>query len=390
MFIRANSCPICLTPWKEENVTCLSCGAAAEFYFERPFPLRESVDEAKLEQTVSRVRAYLVDHQNHGLARYTLGLAYVNLGLLPEGRAEIKQAARLLPEKVQVAYEAAVIGAKQGDFSDEVLEPLDRVIERKPDFKEALFLRGIVMRERGNLGEAVRSWQKAYKLDNSYAPAYGELQEFARANVRLLRDPRIAASIRSASLSQNAIGYLDLISADEPTKPPSLGSTSMSVLKTISPAKAKVMRHLYVEDLRRYEESIQQRNTRLVELEGDIISLSELCVAALAARSTLATAAAAVRPGATRTTEKLSVAERSQILDREIVNYQKQGYALVSRTETTAQLSKKHEFSCCLAFFLVLIVIGIILYLLYYLVAKKEYLVLLEVDEWGRVHRTFS
>jgi tetratricopeptide (TPR) repeat protein len=390
MFIKANSCPMCLTPWKEGNITCLSCGAAAELYFERPLPSRDCVDEAKLEQIVSRVRSYLVDHQNHGLARYTLGLAYVNLGLLSEGWAELKRAAQLLPEKVQIAYEAAVVGAKLGDFSNAMLDSLNRVIERKPDFKEALFLRGILMRERGNLGEAARAWREACKLDSSYVPAERELQEFVRGNVKLLRDPQIAASVRRKSSSQNAIDYLDLISADEPIKPPSLGSTSMSVLRTISPAKAKVMRRMYAKDLHQYEESMQQRNTRLAELEQDLILLSELCAAALNARSTIAAAAPlGVHSGAPRTGAKLTVTERSQILESEIQSYQRQGYALIARTETTAQLSKKHEFSCLLAFILFIFVIGI-LYILYYLVAKKEHLVFLEVDEWGRIHRTFS
>jgi tetratricopeptide (TPR) repeat protein len=396
MFTKPDSCPVCYAPWFEHEKKCLSCGSIAELFYERSMPDRDKVDIAKIEKNVSRVRKYLVDHENHGLARYTLGLSYANLGFLPEGLVEIKRAAQLLPEKVQISYEAVALAAKQGDFSQDSLDQIDRVIERKPDFKEALYLKGIILRESGKLPAAARAMQDAYKLDENYVHAQMELKSFIQEKESLLRDPRIASSIPRKGLPQNAVDYLHVITTAIPVPPPRLGKTSMTVLAAISGNKANLMRKMYSEDLRQYETAVDRRVKQTEALEEDFIALSELCIRATATGSRLARddrRRAALRPMAVASSEanyRLSIPERSAILDAEVQRYQKQGYMLVARTETTAQLSKKHEFDCCLAFFLVLIVIGIILYLLYYLVAKKEYLIFIEVDERGRIHRTSS
>lgn len=395
MFTKPNSCPVCFSPWKGHAVKCYSCGSIAELYYEHSLPDRTAVDEAKIEQNINRVRKYLVDHENHGLARYTLGLSYANLGFLPEALVEIGRSAQLLPEKIQISYEAVVLAAKQGDFSQNTLNQINRVIERKPDFIEALYLKGVILEENNKSIEAARAWQEAYKLDNNYTPAQIELQSFVHDKESQLHNPRIASSIPRHRVPKKAIDYLETITGVEPVKPPPLGSTSMALLAAISQDKAESMRRMYLDDLHRYEAEMRQRAMEIEALEKDVIALSELCIVADETvenivkadyrRSRMAASKAV--PGGGR---QLSLAERSSILDAEVQRYQKQGYTLVSRTETTAQLSKQHEFDCCLAFFLVLIVIGIILYLLYYLTAKKEHLVFLEVDEFGRVHRSNS
>jgi tetratricopeptide (TPR) repeat protein len=393
MFTKDNSCPVCFAPWSKDYDACVSCGSIAELYYERPFPARETVDEEKLTQNMGRVRAYLVDHGNHGLARYTLGLSYVDLGLLSEGLIEIGRAAQLLPEKLQVAYEAVVLAAKQGDFSDEILNQLSRVIDRKPDFKEALYLKGVILKERKRFTDAVRVWQSAYRIDPDYAPPCDELQQFIQRNVKLLRNPSSTASIRTIrtySLPQNAIDYLDLISSGEPLKPPPLGITSMRVLETVSQEKAKLMRKMYGDDLHQYEELMRRRSAELGALEEDVIALSELSIAAVKSRAQLSSAATTKpRSSSSGSARQLSVPERSRILDAEVQTYQKQGYTLITRTETTAQLSKEHEFSCCWAVILTLLVIGV-LYLLYYITTKKQNLLFLEVDKYGRIHKTHS
>ncbi|HET6447303.1 MAG TPA: hypothetical protein VFI27_22300 [candidate division Zixibacteria bacterium] len=391
MFTKANSCPICFSAWEEVDGRCAVCGSVAELYYERTLPKRGEVDEEKLEKNIGSVRAYLVDHENHGQARYTLGLSYVNIGLLPEGLVEIKRAAQLLPEKVQIAYEAVAIAAKLGDFSEETLEQINRVIERKTEFKEALYLKGIILRELNRVITAVRSWQDAYKIDPNYKPAYQEIRRFIDENEKWLQNPAIFARLDESSLPKNARDYLDLEYSDDPIKPPLLGETSMKFLEDLWPEKAKVMRQMYADDLRQYEDLMDRRSLIQETLEADIIALSELCLGIYKARMQLKSAVA-TRTTATPTGSGrlLSIAERSRILDAEVKRYQKDGYSLVARTETTAQLSKEHEFSCCLAVILTFLIIGIILYLLYYLTAKKESLLFLEVNEYGQIKRTHS
>lgn len=343
MFIKANSCPICAAPWEKTQDICSACGSVAELYFENPLPARHEVNEEKIERIIQRIRHYLVEHDNHGLAHYTLGLCYVNLGLLVEGLREIERARQLMPEKVHIAYEAVVVAVKQGDTSDKVLNQIDQVIGSKADFKEALFLKGVVLRKRGLVIEAARLWQAALELDNNYMPARQALQSFVNENKALLQNLTLADSIDKLAISKEVLTYIKLISSNGPGEPPPLGETSTKVLEAVLPQRAKAMRKMHALELERYEERQRRRRAAIAELEEDVISLSELVIVAAEARE--------AERGSQR---PLTTEERSRILDRVIGEYQRQGYSLIFRTETTAQLSKKRQFSCCLAFFLVL------------------------------------
>ena len=76
----------------------------------------------------------------------------MHLGLLTEGISEIRKAADLLPEKVQIRYEAAALSAMNGIFNDQVLSEVNKVLARQPDFKQALYLKGVIQAELGNIG----------------------------------------------------------------------------------------------------------------------------------------------------------------------------------------------------------------------------------------------
>ncbi len=391
MFIKVGTCPVCFSPWEKDSANCISCGSIVELYYERPLADKEKVDEQKLEKNVNRIRNYLVDHDNHGPAHYTLGLLYVNLGLLPEGLGQIKRAAELMPEKVQIAYEAVVLAAKQGDYSDDVLDQINRIIKRKPEFIEALYLLGVILGKRNQFVEAARVMQRAYKLDAKYEPSKKWLTVFISKNEDLFKNPAIVRSISKMPLPQNALNYLERIGSGGPVEPPPLGKTSMKILEAISPETAKRMWKMHSERLHRHEEINQHHSKELGILAEDLVTLSELSIAAYEARGILAASSMTRSPQTTANSgSQLSVAERSKILDVEVSQYQKQGFTLLSRTDTTAQLSKKNEFDFCLALFLVIIVIGIFIYLLYFLTAKKGNLVFIEVDEFGRIHKTHS
>jgi hypothetical protein len=80
--------------------------------------------------------------------------------------------------------------------------------------------------------------------------------------------------------------------------------------------------------------------------------------------------------------------QRTEILDREIQGYAKQGYQVVSRTDTTAQLVKPKKFSFLLfVVLLILMVLPAILYILWY-ATRGNQSVYLSVDEYGKVKRT--
>jgi len=83
----------------------------------------------------------------------------------------------------------------------------------------------------------------------------------------------------------------------------------------------------------------------------------------------------------------LSIEERRAILQREIGAYLSRGFHVVSQTETTAQLIKPKQFSCFWAtFWLLMLVIGLIIYLFYY-ASQRDQSVYIEVDQYGHIVR---
>jgi len=84
----------------------------------------------------------------------------------------------------------------------------------------------------------------------------------------------------------------------------------------------------------------------------------------------------------------MNIEDRKIILDREVGNYIKRGFRIISRTDTTAQLVKPKKFSLLWAFlWFLLFGIGLLVYVFYY-VAKKDQTAYLEVDELGNVKIT--
>ncbi len=83
----------------------------------------------------------------------------------------------------------------------------------------------------------------------------------------------------------------------------------------------------------------------------------------------------------------MMIQERTAILDKEISKYVKNGYRVVSRSDTTAQLVKPKKFSFIWAMLWLLVAgVGIFVYLIYYM-AKKDSTVYLEVDAQGKIKK---
>ena len=79
------------------------------------------------------------------------------------------------------------------------------------------------------------------------------------------------------------------------------------------------------------------------------------------------------------------IESRRAALQARINHYLSQGYRVVSQTDTTAQLVRPKSFSCLIAALsFLLLVVGFILYLIYY-ASKKDDTVYLSVDEYGSV-----
>ena len=68
-------------------------------------------------------------------------------------------------------------------------------------------------------------------------------------------------------------------------------------------------------------------------------------------------------------------------LEKRTQHYVGRGYAVVSRTETTAQLVRKKRFSLLACLLLLLTVAGPIFYCLYFLLIKKDKQVYLYIED---------
>lgn len=85
--------------------------------------------------------------------------------------------------------------------------------------------------------------------------------------------------------------------------------------------------------------------------------------------------------------QELSFEQRSAILEREIAKWSKRGYQVVSQTLTTAQLVRPKRFSCLAAtLWTLLLGIGLIFYLFYYM-GKKDDIIYLSIDERGHIRK---
>ena len=80
------------------------------------------------------------------------------------------------------------------------------------------------------------------------------------------------------------------------------------------------------------------------------------------------------------------IERRKEVLEKTVSKYVRQGWHVISRTETTAQLSRDKRASCLLALILALfLLVPAVLYLLLYRGTENLYI---EVDEQGKVKIT--
>ncbi len=83
--------------------------------------------------------------------------------------------------------------------------------------------------------------------------------------------------------------------------------------------------------------------------------------------------------------KELMLQERRYILDNEVTRHQREGWVVVSRTETTAQLQKRVQaIPTWAVILLTILTLGIIWLFLF--AFRKTATMFIEVDERGRVH----
>ena len=84
------------------------------------------------------------------------------------------------------------------------------------------------------------------------------------------------------------------------------------------------------------------------------------------------------------TLTQLSLEQRRTILQQAIRHYYDKGFRVVTQTDTTAQMVRKKEFSCLWFVLSIILLIGWLVYLLWYWSQKDQY-IYVEVDDYGKV-----
>lgn len=394
MFVESTICPVCNSMWHAHDDSCSVCGSIAEIYFERPLPELSQVDEDMVQRCIARSRARIAKNKNDGIAHYTLALSYINLGLLKEGMTELARAVALLPESDVVAYEAAAIAVTQGDVGDGVQREIDRIISRRPDFKEAIFLRGIVLQRSGKADEAVKAWQEAYTLDQTYAPAKRRLEAYIWINRILLTNSKVLDYLRTMALPNKERSYLKLLNWKGPERPQE-STQRGGLFRIIAPSLAERRREVYAAQLQDHRE-LEKEFFRLTQaMEADVLGLSNLCLRARTANPELSRSVFESQSAATRSDGRpLSNEERAAVLDLQVQKMLRAEYQLKSYTDITAHGSKFRDGNCITEAFLFIIsmitVVGLILYIPYLISTLQKQHVFLEVDEYGNVKKYFG
>lgn len=277
MFLASGRCPACFAKWGS-SIYCPACGGLAEIFFERDLPQQDAVDSSRIQSMIEAARKRLSSHPADGNAHYMLGLNYVFLGLFPEGISEIEIAADIMPEKLPVRYEAAALAAKLGLFDDDLLREVELVLEMKPEFKEAQFLKGVILERRGEISPAVKAWQTAYQLDQSYETAESKLRDFIAGERLTLSIPAVLEQEEALRFNEEVCRDLELVTKTEPERPPPLGETSMSILTRIMPTLAGNIRQIHEEVKDDYQQELIRREDAWQGLESDLIWLSDICL----------------------------------------------------------------------------------------------------------------
>jgi len=381
MYLEPSHCPVCNNSLPEAVHRCTHCSSVIVLRpgGESPFPA--NANRNLVRSVVEQVRQSLLERPEDGRMRYRLGLCYYNLGLLDESIEQIQQAAALMPERTEVRYELAVLLHQKGKLQD-ALNHLDKAIAHDNTLTSAFVLRGLIHQARDSIEQAVADWQAALRLGDPTSRKH--LQAFVREYRSL-----VPKYVQPSSVSDELAAYIRLLARPDPTEPRPLGATSMRILKAVWPAKARVMRSIYQARIAEYRRTLDDLTEQRKLMEEDVLGLSSLCIEAHRRRQQQVAAmqARAPVPTSAPAAQELTVEERRAILDRVIGRYSRQGYRVVSRTDTAAQLVRPKKFSFWWALFWFLFFgAGILVYVFYYM-SKRDTVVYLEIDPRGRLVR---
>lgn len=155
-----------------------------------------------LEQAVEQLRAVLDEHPERTEGWVLLARSQLELGRMADAAASFERALKLEPDQPELLIEAAQARARAHPkllFDDTGLQWLQHARDVAPDNQRALWLIGIVQRQRGQDEAAVRTWEGLLpRLDPNAAAALREQIDAARADAGLPPSTPAAAAPAAA------------------------------------------------------------------------------------------------------------------------------------------------------------------------------------------------
>lgn len=155
------NCPVCGAPLDGKSSNCAYCGSLVAIRVDHQ-PLDEgAIDQALIQERMQEFRARLKTDPDDAAAHYGLGVAYFNLGLLTDAISEMRQAARLTPERPEIQTQLAVMLAEQGILGDreaerEAMQRVSSALSLRPNDPDAMLLKARLQADRGE-------WEAAYE-----------------------------------------------------------------------------------------------------------------------------------------------------------------------------------------------------------------------------------
>src|SRR5262249_38800209 len=159
--------------------------------------LRTLVARKNLLTDIAGEEKHLADEPGDVETRNALGVAYVQLGRVPEALEQFKTALALAPDHAQALYNLGVIAMGDQRMSD-AISSFERAIAARPDYVEALNNLGVAFEATGREEDAERQFRAALSVLPSHAAAHNNLGRLllARGNVS-----EAVAHFRSALLT---------------------------------------------------------------------------------------------------------------------------------------------------------------------------------------------
>lgn len=164
------TCPVCGAPLAPEDKRCSYCGSHVVITSDHGYINPASLNRQVIDQKIGQFRMTLRHDSKDAMAHYGLGLAYFNLQLWEEAADELKTAARLMPENAHIQFQYAVVLIDLAQHGNKKMwavaqERLDRVLRLKPDYVDALLLKGDLANQTGDITGACSYWTAAYSAD---------------------------------------------------------------------------------------------------------------------------------------------------------------------------------------------------------------------------------